>query len=96
MSSVSPENVWLNDYSLEHVPPVPTLQKGADPLHAFLGFSSERHIVSMALRDPHDAREMPPNTAEYVTARCVRGVRRVRAPPASPSTPDRLFAYPTR
>ncbi|KAI5832796.1 hypothetical protein K523DRAFT_297441 [Schizophyllum commune Tattone D] len=62
---------------LEHVPPVPTLQKGADPLHAFLGFPSERHIVSMALRDPHDAREMPPNTAEYVTARCVRGVRRV-------------------
>ncbi|KAL1747335.1 tRNA-guanine(15) transglycosylase-like protein [Schizophyllum fasciatum] len=90
---------------LEHVPPVPTLQKGADPLHKFLGFPFERHIVSLALRDPHDAREMPPNTAEYVTARCVRGVRRVKpeqwksyvtacAPDVVLALPDTPFTAP--
>ena len=83
--SISRTYGWTFPHSLEHGPPVPTLQKGTDPLHAFLGFPSERHIASMALRDPHDAREMPPNTAEYVTARCVRGVRRVRASPTRPA-----------
>ncbi|KAI0083805.1 tRNA-guanine(15) transglycosylase-like protein [Irpex rosettiformis] len=62
---------------LEQTPPVLALHKGSHPLHTFLGYEPEKHILALSLRDPHDGQEMPPNTKEYVTCRCVRGVRRV-------------------
>lgn len=65
--------------SLERTPPVPTLLKGPHPLHTFLGYEPQKHVIALSLRDPHDDQEMPANTKEYVTCRCVRGVRRVRA-----------------
>lgn len=63
--------------SLEQTPPVPTYQAGSQPLHDFFGFDGSRHIVSLSLRDPLDAREMPPNGNSYVSASCMRGVRKV-------------------
>ncbi|KAI6142856.1 hypothetical protein BKA82DRAFT_530571 [Pisolithus tinctorius] len=71
---------WINvpfESFIEQSPPVPTLQTGPDPLHNFLGFDKRRHIVSLCLRDPMDTREMPPNGNAYVSALCVRGVRKV-------------------
>ncbi|ETW77151.1 hypothetical protein HETIRDRAFT_65670 [Heterobasidion irregulare TC 32-1] len=62
---------------LEHSPPVPILQPGPHPLHKFLGFLPRKHIVTMSLRDPFDAREMPSNGNNFVTAYCIRGVRQV-------------------
>ncbi|KAI0791594.1 tRNA-guanine(15) transglycosylase-like protein [Irpex lacteus] len=62
---------------LERTPPVPTLLKGPHPLHTFLGYEPQKHVIALSLRDPHDDQEMPANTKEYVTCRCVRGVRRV-------------------
>jgi hypothetical protein len=83
---------YLSRRSLEHNPPVPTLQAqqpgqaaNPHPLHTFLGFVPDKHIVSMSLRDPHDAREMPPNGNAHVCAYSLRGVRKVRLihiPPA--------------
>ena len=67
-------------FSLEQVPPIPTLQHGPHPLHRFLGFDQDRHITSLCLRDPLDMREMPPNGNAYVSANCVRGVKKVRLP----------------
>ena len=64
-------------YSLEQVPPIPTLQNGPYPLHRFLGFDKDRHIASLCLRNPLDTREMPPNGNTYVSANCVRGVKKV-------------------
>ncbi|KAF8551408.1 hypothetical protein OG21DRAFT_1445223 [Imleria badia] len=71
---------WLNvpfESFLEQVPPIPTLQDGSYPLHRFLGFDEDRHIVSLCLRDPLDMREMPPNGNAYVSANCVRGIKKV-------------------
>jgi hypothetical protein len=71
---------WLNvpfESFLEQVPPIPTLQDGPHPLHRFLGFDRDRHIVSLSLRDPLDMREMPPNGNTHVSANCVRGVKKV-------------------
>ncbi|KAG1722643.1 uncharacterized protein EDB91DRAFT_203475 [Suillus paluster] len=71
---------WINvpfESFLEHTPPVPTYQAGPQPLHNFLGFDSSKHIVSLSLRDPLDAREMPPNGNAHVSALCMRGVRKV-------------------
>ncbi|KAI0320388.1 tRNA-guanine(15) transglycosylase-like protein [Amylostereum chailletii] len=62
---------------LEHIPPVPTQYPGLHPLHKFLGFLPRKHVVSMTLRDPFDGREMPPNGTNFVSANCVRGVRKV-------------------
>ncbi|KAH7924918.1 hypothetical protein BV22DRAFT_1065892 [Leucogyrophana mollusca] len=62
---------------LDHTPPVPTLQCGPNPLHTFLGFSTSKQLLSLSLRDPLDAREMPPNGNTYVSANCIRGVRKV-------------------
>lgn len=67
--------VWAG--SLEQAPPIPTLQDGSHPLHRFLGFDKDRHIASLCLRDPLDIREMPPNGNAYVSANCVRGVKKV-------------------
>ncbi|KAG1771948.1 tRNA-guanine(15) transglycosylase-like protein [Suillus placidus] len=71
---------WINvsfESFLEQTPPVPTYQAGSQPLHNFLGFDSSKHIVSLSLRDPLDAREMPPNGNSHVSALCMRGVRKV-------------------
>lgn len=71
---------WINvpfESFLEQTPPVPTYQGGSQPLHNFLGFNSSKHIVSLSLRDPLDAREMPPNGNSHVSASCMRGVRKV-------------------
>lgn len=62
---------WINvsfESFLEQTPPVPTYQTGSQPLHNFLGFDSSKHIVSLSLRDPLDAREMPPNGNSHVSA----------------------------
>ncbi|KAI0061174.1 tRNA-guanine transglycosylase [Artomyces pyxidatus] len=62
---------------LEHTPPVPTLQSGSHPLHKFLGFRPNQHILTMTLRDPSDDREMPANGHSFVSAYSLRGVRKV-------------------
>ncbi|KAG2108623.1 tRNA-guanine(15) transglycosylase-like protein, partial [Suillus discolor] len=71
---------WINvsfESFLEQTPPVPTYQAGSQPLHDFFGLDSSKHIVSLSLRDPLDAREMPPNGNSHVSASCMRGVRKV-------------------
>ncbi|KAI6045338.1 hypothetical protein EDC04DRAFT_3054699 [Pisolithus marmoratus] len=71
---------WINvpfESFLEQSHPVPMLQTGPDPLHTFLGFDKRKHIVSLCLRDPRDIHELPPNGNTYVSALCVRGVRKV-------------------
>ncbi|KAF8901429.1 tRNA-guanine(15) transglycosylase-like protein [Mucidula mucida] len=70
---------------LEHKPPVPTLQGGEHPLHRFLGYSPDKHLISSSLRDPYDGREVPPNGNNFLSANCVRGVRKV--------TPDEWRSY---
>ncbi|KAI0040598.1 hypothetical protein FA95DRAFT_852071 [Auriscalpium vulgare] len=62
---------------LEVSPPTPTLQPGAHPLHKYLGFRRDQHIVSTSLRDPSDDREMPANGNGFANAYCLRGVRKV-------------------
>jgi hypothetical protein len=64
--------------SLERNPPIPTLQGGPQPIHHFLGYRPQQHLLSLTVRDPSDAREMPANTKDYINATCVRGVRKVR------------------
>ncbi|KAF5384379.1 hypothetical protein D9615_003133 [Tricholomella constricta] len=76
----SPALAWLHvpfESFLEHTPPVPTLQPGPHPLHRFLGFKPDDHILSFDLRDPADVREMPPNGNSHVSAMCLRGVRKI-------------------
>ncbi|EIW77271.1 hypothetical protein CONPUDRAFT_168246 [Coniophora puteana RWD-64-598 SS2] len=81
---------------LDNSPPVPTLQGGDTPLHSFLGFDKAKHVVSMSIRDPHDVREMPPNGPKHLTAKCVRGVRKVTLDDwrryTSATRPDIVFA----
>ncbi|KAL1947553.1 hypothetical protein VTO73DRAFT_13277 [Trametes versicolor] len=60
-------------------PPIPTLVDGPHPLHKFLGYSPEKHTLTMTLRDPSDGRKMPPNGNDFVSAHCTRGVRKVTA-----------------
>ncbi|KAJ3809990.1 tRNA-guanine(15) transglycosylase-like protein [Lentinula lateritia] len=65
---------------LEHKPPVPTLQPqhGQSPkINSFLRFPEDEYVLSMSLRDHADRREMPANTNVYVTANCIRGVKKV-------------------
>ncbi|KAJ3496394.1 hypothetical protein NLJ89_g10491 [Agrocybe chaxingu] len=71
---------WVNvpfETFLEHNPPVPTLQPGANPLHTFLGFLPGRQVVSLSARDPYDGREMPPNGKDHVSVYSLRGVRKL-------------------
>ncbi|KAA1474474.1 tRNA-guanine transglycosylase [Dentipellis sp. KUC8613] len=63
---------------LERLPPPPTLQPGDHPLHTYLGFRLQKHIVTMTLRDPFDGREIPPNGKDFASAYCMRGVRKVK------------------
>ncbi|KAI9438258.1 hypothetical protein H4582DRAFT_250620 [Lactarius indigo] len=70
--------------SLELSPPVPTFHPGPYPLHASLGFRPNRHILTLSLRDPADDRDMPPNGNSFVSALCLRGVRKVRIPAKLP------------
>ncbi|KAJ7755693.1 tRNA-guanine(15) transglycosylase-like protein [Mycena maculata] len=62
---------------LENTPPTPTLQPGLHPLHTFLGFDPNVHLVAMTLRDPADGKEMPSNGHDYISASTARGVRKV-------------------
>ncbi|KAH9901112.1 tRNA-guanine(15) transglycosylase-like protein [Cubamyces lactineus] len=64
---------------IDRNPPVPTLVDGPHPLHTFLGYSADSHILTMTLRDPSDGRKMPPNGNDFVAAHCTRGVRKVTA-----------------
>ncbi|KAI0362742.1 hypothetical protein OH77DRAFT_1417024 [Trametes cingulata] len=64
---------------IDRTPPVPTLVDGPHPLHTFLGYTPENHIITMTLRDPSDGRKMPPNGNDFVSAHCTRGVRKVAA-----------------
>ncbi|KAF9443725.1 hypothetical protein P691DRAFT_712883 [Macrolepiota fuliginosa MF-IS2] len=71
---------WVNipfESFLDVLPPVPTLVDGKNSLHTFLGYSLGQHVVSMAVRDPADGREMPPNGNAHVAAYSLRGVRKV-------------------
>ncbi|TFK18675.1 hypothetical protein FA15DRAFT_760512 [Coprinopsis marcescibilis] len=71
---------WMNvpfESFLEHNPPVPTLQVGEQPLHAFLGFQGQNHILSMIARDPNEAKEMPVNQNHVVSVSTLRGVRKL-------------------
>ncbi|KAF9473030.1 tRNA-guanine transglycosylase [Pholiota conissans] len=78
---------WVNvsfETFLEHNPPIPTLQalqpgtsSASNPLHTFLGFTPNKHIVSMSARDPHDGRDMPPNGNAHVSVQSLRGVRKL-------------------
>ena len=65
-------------FSLENNPPVPTLQPGHNPLHRFLGFNPNNHLLSMSARDPNDGREMPPNGHSHMSVNTLQGVRKVR------------------
>ncbi|KAI9438255.1 tRNA-guanine(15) transglycosylase-like protein [Lactarius indigo] len=70
---------WLHipfESFLELSPPVPTFHPGPYPLHASLGFRPNRHILTLSLRDPADDRDMPPNGNSFVSALCLRGVRK--------------------
>ncbi|KAL0071158.1 hypothetical protein AAF712_001718 [Marasmius tenuissimus] len=91
-SSVS----WLHvpyESFLESKPPILAL---GNSMHELLGFKRDRHVVSMSLRDLGDGREMPPNTAKYVSAWCIRGVRKVTPADyreyASKAKPDLVYA----
>ncbi|KAI0646792.1 tRNA-guanine(15) transglycosylase-like protein [Trametes meyenii] len=64
---------------IDRNPPVPTLVDGPHPLHTFLGYSPQNHVVTLTLRDPSDGRKMPPNGNNFVSAHCTRGVRKVTA-----------------
>ncbi|KAG9030967.1 hypothetical protein FRB95_003304 [Tulasnella sp. JGI-2019a] len=81
---------------LEQTPPVPTLVPGDRPLHTFLGLQDKRHILSVSLRDPNDAREIPPNGKDYVSAMTVRGKKQVTNSAyhdyATAVKPDIIFA----
>ncbi|KAI0078488.1 tRNA-guanine transglycosylase [Panus rudis PR-1116 ss-1] len=68
-------NIPFESY-LERAPPVPTFQAGQNPLHTLLGYQ-KRHILSLSARDPFDSREMPANSKDYISAYCIRGVRKV-------------------
>jgi len=67
----------FSSLSLDVHPPVPTLAPGKNPLHSFLGFSTDNHVISMSIRDPMDGREMPANGKLHVCAYSLRGVRKV-------------------
>ncbi|CAE6529169.1 unnamed protein product [Rhizoctonia solani] len=43
-----------------------------------MSLKTEKHIVSMSLRDPSSVNEMPANTAEFIQTQCIRGCRKVR------------------
>ena len=69
---------FRSSLSLENNPPVPTLQPGHNPLHRFLGFNPNNHLLSISARDPNDAREMPPNGNSHMSVNTLQGVRKVR------------------
>jgi len=100
---------WLLDYtnesftnqtrplSLEHPTPVPTLHPASLPLHEFLAYPPQRHILSLSLRDPSDNQNMPANTNAWVQAKTVRGVRKVAIKDwiqwCKDSRPDLIWAF---
>ncbi|KAJ7782972.1 tRNA-guanine(15) transglycosylase-like protein [Mycena metata] len=70
---------------LENSPPTPTLQPGPNPLHTFLGFNPNQHLLSLTLRDPADRRETPANGHDYISVSTGRGMKKI--------TPDQWRAH---
>ncbi|KAG5644845.1 hypothetical protein DXG03_007574 [Asterophora parasitica] len=69
--------------TLEQDPPLPTLplsatapNANAHRLHRHLGLDPSAHLVSLVLRDPYDTRDIPTNGKDFVSALCLRGVRK--------------------
>ncbi|KAF8170199.1 tRNA-guanine(15) transglycosylase-like protein [Mycena galopus ATCC 62051] len=62
---------------LENSPPTPTLQKGSNPLHAFLMFKPSQNLLVMTLRDPANANETPSNGNNYISASTSRGIKKI-------------------
>ncbi|KAJ7078914.1 tRNA-guanine(15) transglycosylase-like protein [Mycena belliarum] len=60
---------------VENVPPTPTIHPGPHPLHTFLAFPDQ--LVLLALRDPADPRDLPPNGKDHVNVWTARGVKKV-------------------
>ena len=54
-----------------------TLKDSLYPLHDFLKYDPSKHIVCLQARDPGDGRDMPSNGKDYLSVRCVRGMRKV-------------------
>ncbi|EUC63659.1 queuine tRNA-ribosyltransferase [Rhizoctonia solani AG-3 Rhs1AP] len=81
---------------LQDKTPLPTICPDAHPLHKLMSLKTEKHIVSMSLRDPSSANEMPANTAEFIQTQCIRGCRKVRPPDyisyVSGANPDIVIA----
>jgi hypothetical protein len=46
-------------------------------MHKFFAYDPAKHILFMTPRDPKDLQEMPPNGNIHITAKCLRGVRKV-------------------
>ncbi|KAH7104346.1 tRNA-guanine transglycosylase [Auriculariales sp. MPI-PUGE-AT-0066] len=61
---------------LEQTKPIPLRYPSQHPMSDFLGFSSTRHILSLAVRDPADLRIAPPNQTQAVQVWTHRGVRK--------------------
>ncbi|CUA69302.1 hypothetical protein RSOLAG22IIIB_08426 [Rhizoctonia solani] len=61
-----------------------------------MSLKTEKHIVSMSLRDPSSVNEMPANTADFIQTQCIRGCRKVRPPDyisyVSGANPDIVIA----
>ncbi|CAE6482821.1 unnamed protein product [Rhizoctonia solani] len=81
---------------LQDKTPLPTICPDAHPLHKLMSLKTEKHIVSMSLRDPSSVNEMPANTAEFIQTQCIRGCRKVRPPDyisyVSGANPDIVIA----
>ncbi|KAJ1300918.1 hypothetical protein OPQ81_003343 [Rhizoctonia solani] len=78
-----PDLGWIHapfENYLQDKTPLPTVCPDAHPLHRLMSLKSEKHIVSMSLRDPSSVNEMPANTAEFIQTQCIRGCRKVRPP----------------
>ncbi|KAF8604829.1 tRNA-guanine transglycosylase [Ceratobasidium sp. AG-I] len=63
---------------LQDKTPLPSLCPDSHPLHRLMSLSTEKHIISMSLRDPSSVNEMPANNAEFIQAQCIRGCRKVK------------------
>ncbi|KAF8714585.1 Queuine tRNA-ribosyltransferase, partial [Rhizoctonia solani] len=76
-----PNLAWIHtpfENYLQDKTPLPIFCPDAHPLHKLISLKTEKHIVSMSLRDPSSVNEMPANTAEFIQTQCIRGCRKVR------------------
>ncbi|KAJ7188465.1 tRNA-guanine(15) transglycosylase-like protein [Mycena filopes] len=83
---------------LENSPPTPTLQPGLNPLHTFLGFNPDQHLLALTLRDPADPKETPANGHDYISASTGRGMKKITPAQwrthARACAPDLVVALP--